>query len=157
MSDLKQRLSADHAELEQQLQSLAQAVDADDPARDLCHCWAAFEAVLRDHLDTEEHCIFPVVAFAHCAEVEMLRVEHQLIRKTLAELGLAVELHILRKAAVDELSVLLARHAARENRSLYDWLDQSSRTGRHRGILAMFERRARARGDGSRSATVIPT
>ena len=143
MNDLKQRLSADHAELAQQLQALARSVAANDPACDLSQCWADFEASLRDHLDTEERVIFPVVASAHRAEVEELRSEHQLIRRTLTELGLAVELHTLRKAAVDELIAFLNQHAARESDSLYEWLEQSSPSGTQRGLRAMFERRLR--------------
>jgi hemerythrin-like domain-containing protein len=141
MSDLKQRLLTDHAELEQQLRALARSVEANDAACDLCQCWTCFESALRDHLDTEERAIFPVVASAHRKEVEALRAEHQLIRKALAELGLAVELHTLRKAAVDELIVFLNQHAARENHTLYDWLVQSSGPSPQRRLLAMFDRR----------------
>jgi hemerythrin-like domain-containing protein len=143
MNDLKQRLSADHAELAQQLQALARSVDANDPACDLGQCWADFEASLSDHLDTEERVIFPVVASAHRAEIEALRAEHRLIRKTLSELGVAVELHTLRKAAVDALIAFLKQHAARENDSLYEWLERTPSSGTERGLRAMFERRLR--------------
>jgi hemerythrin-like domain-containing protein len=144
MNDLKRRLADDHAELERQLQALARSVDADDPACDLSQCWTEFEASLRVHLDTEERCIFPEVASAHRPEVEELRAEHRHIRNALTELGLAVELHTLRKASVDELLAFLSRHAARENSSLYDWLEQASSPGPRRGLLAMFERHQRA-------------
>jgi len=155
MNDLKQRLSGDHAELAQQLQALARSVDANDAACDLGQCWADFEASLRDHLDTEERSIFPVLASAHRAEIEALRAEHQLIRNTLTDLGLAVELHTLRKAAVDDLIAFLDQHAARENDSLYEWLEQSPRSGSELGLRAMFERRLRgsATHDAQRIAT----
>jgi len=141
MNDLKQRLLADHADLERQLQVLARAVEANDAACDLRECWTRVESSLRDHLDTEERTIFPVVAAAHREEIEALRAEHQAIRKSLTELGLAVELHTLRKAAVDKLFLFLSEHAARENHSLYDWLEDTSDSGPRRGLLAMFDRR----------------
>jgi hemerythrin-like domain-containing protein len=144
MNDLKRRLTDDHSELARQLQALARSVDANDPTCDLNQCLARFEGSLRDHLDTEERCIFPEVASAHRAEVEELRAEHRHIRNALTELGLAVELHTLRKASVDQLIAFLDRHAARENDSLYDWLEQASSPGPRRGLLAMFERRQRA-------------
>jgi len=150
MNDLKQRLLADHAELEQQLKALARAVEANDAASDLRECWTGFETSLRDHLDTEERTIFPVVAPAHRAEVEALRAEHQLIRDALAELGLAVELHTLRKPAIDELTEFLNQHATRENHSLYDWLEGASGSQAHRGLLAMFDRRNKS-ASGSRA------
>ena len=141
MTDLKQRLLADHAELEQQLKALARAVEANDAPCDLRECWTGFETSLRDHLDTEERSIFPVVAAAHRPEVEALRAEHRAIRDALAELGLAVELHTLRKAAVDKLIVFLNQHATREDHSLYEWLEQASGSLARRGLLAMFDRR----------------
>jgi len=144
MNDLKQRLLADHAELEQQLKALARAVEANDAARDLRDCWTGFETSLRDHMDTEERTVFPVVAPAHRPEVEALRAEHRVIRDALAELGLAVELHTLRKAAVDKLIVFLNQHATRENLSLYEWLERASGPRAHRGLLAMFDRRNKA-------------
>ncbi len=90
MNDLKQRLLADHAELEQQLKALARAVEANDAPCDLRECWTGFETSLRDHLDIEERTTFPVVAAAHRPEVEALRAEHRAVRDALAELGLAV-------------------------------------------------------------------
>jgi len=113
-------------------------------ACDLRDCWTGFETSLRDHMDTEERTVFPVVAPAHRPEVEALRAEHRVIRDALAELGLAVELHTLRKAAVDKLIVFLNQHATRENLSLYEWLERASGPRAHRGLLAMFDRRNKA-------------
>ena len=146
MNDLKQRLSADHEELERQLRALACAVDANDAPSDLHQCWTCFETSLREHLDAEERTIFPVVASDHRQEVEALRAEHQLIRQSLAELGLALELHTLRKAAVDELIAFLHQHAARENGSLYDWLDSDQHRHSLRSLRAMFEQRSHGQG-----------
>jgi hemerythrin-like domain-containing protein len=153
MSDLKQRLSADHDELERQLRELAHAIATNDAASDLHQCWQHFEASLREHLDAEERTIFPVVAAAHRPEVEALRADHQFIRESLAELGLALELHTLRKAAVDELITFLSQHAARENGTLYAWIDHEEHRHLLRPLLAMFGRHPAHRSTNSAEAT----
>ena len=151
VEDLKSRLLADHAGLERQLTQLGQAVAGDDAPADLCQTWRHFEASLRDHLDTEERYLFPVFAATHREEVEALRREHRQIRNSLNELGIAAELHTLRKPAVDDVISFLRDHAAREDRSLYDWTAGSGDATAQRGLLAMFERRLRlAYGTGAR-------
>lgn len=153
MNDIKQRLSADHDELERQLRELARAIDTNDAASDLHQCWQHFEASLLEHLGAEERTIFPVVAAAHRPEMEELRVEHQVIRKSLAELGLALELHTLRKPAVDELISFLSQHAARENSTLYTWIDAEKHRDLLGPLLAMFGRhKARRSGDSAEAA-----
>jgi hemerythrin-like domain-containing protein len=146
MTHFKQRLLDDHAELEGRLQRLADSVDANDPCSELRTVWAEFESNLLDHLDTEERCLFPVVAREHRAEIEALRAEHQHIRRTVAELGVCVELHTLRKQSVTDLIELLQRHAERENNSLYEWSERQSEGRALQGLFAMFERRAHREG-----------
>ncbi|MEI9941876.1 MAG: hemerythrin domain-containing protein [Pseudomonadota bacterium] len=137
-TEVKGRLLNDHGGLEGSLAQLACAIDEADPQQ-LCEQWTQFELNLRDHLDTEERFLFPLVATAHRKDVEELRAEHRHIRSALSELGIAVDLHTLRKASVDELIVYLQRHAAREEHSLYQWTDHNEAA--KRGLRAMFERR----------------
>ena len=139
-TEVKKRLLSDHNALEELLTQLTGAIEGANPPA-LCEQWARFEQDLGDHLDTEERWLFPLVASAHRDAIEELRVEHQYIRRALSELGLAVELHTLRKASVDELIVYLQRHALREDHSLYEWLDES--VAAQRGLRAMFNRRER--------------
>ncbi|HYQ44440.1 MAG TPA: hemerythrin domain-containing protein [Polyangiaceae bacterium] len=137
-NEVKARLLSDHRALEELLSQLTCAIEgADAPA--LCEQWTRFEQNLRDHLDTEERCLFPLVASAHRDDVERLRAEHQHIRKTLSELGVAVDLHTLRKTSVDELISYLQQHALREDHSLYEWLADNA-SAQH-GLRAMFDRR----------------
>lgn len=138
-SQVKGRLLSDHFALEELLGKLNSALEANDNAAELCSLWTRFEQNLRDHLDTEERCLFPLVASAHRSEVEALRAEHRHIRGALAELGIKVDLHTLRKASIDELIDYLRQHAVREEHSLYTWVDQDPAA--HRGLRAMFERR----------------
>ncbi len=136
---VKARLLSDHVALEELLAQLTSAIEGANPP-ELCEQWTRFEQNLRDHLDTEERCLFPLVDSAHRSDVETLRAEHQHIRRALSELGVAVDLHTLRKASVDELIAYLRRHALREDRSLYEWVDDSAAA--QRGLRALFERRA---------------
>lgn len=139
-TEVKKRLLSDHRALEELLTQLTAAIEGANPPA-LCEQWTRFEQHLADHLDTEERWLFPLVASAHRDAIEELRAEHQHIRRALSELGLAVELHTLRKASVDELIVYLQRHALREDHSLYEWLDES--VAAQRGLRAMFNRRER--------------
>ncbi len=139
-AEIKARLIGDHRALEQLLAQLTSAIEGADSS-ELCEQWTRFEQNLRDHLDTEERCLFPLVAHEHRSEVESLRSDHQHIRHALSELGVAVDLHTLRKAAIDELIVYLQEHARREDRTLYQWVEQYPTA--ERGLRHMFARRAR--------------
>jgi hemerythrin-like domain-containing protein len=136
----KQLLLADHAALEEMLSKLANTLESNAPAPDLCESWTRFESNLRDHLDTEEQLIFPTLVRTQPAEAEALRNDHQQIRRALADFGVAVDLHTLRKASVDELIGFLRQHAGREERSAYRCVD--SEPAARRGLRAMLERRA---------------
>jgi hypothetical protein len=139
---LKSRLLDDHHALRELLIQLNCALEAGDPS-DIGEVWAQFERNLRDHLDNEERCLFPLVASAHRREVEGLRLQHQHIRCALGELGMLVELHALRKASVDELIQYLIEHASSEEHSLYEWLDDSALAPA--GLLSMFARGQKGR------------
>lgn len=138
-TEVKARLLSDHRGLEEFLGQLESAIEGAD-APQLCEQWTRFELSLRDHLDTEERYLFPLVAATHRREVEALRAEHQHIRCALSELGVAVDLHTVRKASVDELIAYLKQHALREERSLYQWIDHDPAA--HHGLRAMFARRS---------------
>ena len=85
--------------------------------------WTRFEPKLREHLKSEELCLFPLVARAHRSEVDELRNEHRRIRGALGVLGLRVELHALRKASSGELIDSLRQHANLEAHFLYAWIE----------------------------------
>ena len=141
VEDMKLRLLADHESLELGLVRLGQAMENNDSPADLCLAWAEFEASLRDHLATEERYLFPLFAAAQRESIAGLSRDHQQIRNALNELGVAAELHTLRKPAVDDLICFLREHRLREDSSLYDWMQRRDDTTARRGLLAMFERR----------------
>jgi hemerythrin-like domain-containing protein len=136
-TEVKGQLLSDHRALEELLVRLESALDGASAA-ELCEQWTRLELNLRDHLDTEERCLFPGVAADHRDEVEELRAEHEHIRCALSELGVAVDLHTLRKASVHEFIAYLQRHALREEHSLYQWINRD--LAAHRGLRDMFER-----------------
>ena len=97
MTQLQERRLNDRAEIEDRLQRLADSVSANDPDSDLGRLWADLESCLLDHFDTEAHCLFPLLARDHNAEIEALLAEHQRIRRAVADLGDVIELHALRR------------------------------------------------------------
>ena len=134
---VKSRLLHEHRAFDQLLTQLTSALEGGDPV-DIGEVWTQFERRLRDHVDTEERYLFPLVASTHRTEIDGLRLEHQRIRCALGELGNLVDLHALRKASVDELLLYLLQHAAREERTLYQWVEDD--TTPQRGLHAMFAR-----------------
>jgi hemerythrin-like domain-containing protein len=140
MTQFKQRLLDDHAELAKRLQRLAKSVDANDPCAELSVAWADFETTLLDHLDTEERSLFPLVAREHRAAIEALRTEHRWIRRAVAELGVCVELQKPRKEMVTNLLDFLRQHGEGEEKSLYEWAERQNKGRPMHGLLAMFAR-----------------
>lgn len=136
------KLLEDHAEIERLLSLLAIAVASNDESQDLQCVWAQVERLILDHISTEEHEFFGLVARDHRAEVEELRAEHQHIRRALAELGMQVQLHSVRKPEVDALVTFLRHHAERENETLYRWLVERSDASLANAVRRMLERRS---------------
>ena len=142
MNGLKRQLMDDHGRMESLLQQFAQAVLSNDAPCDLQECYARFETSLQKHLDIEERCLFPIVEAKHCEQIEALRAEHQAIRAALSKLGMDLELHALRKPAVDELVSFLGEHADRENHSLYEWLESETNESSPGALMTALEPRA---------------
>jgi hemerythrin-like domain-containing protein len=135
---IREELLEDHARLERQLDALANA--AEGASRDeLVRVYNAFEQDLRGHMEVEEESLFPLVSDALRAG---LRAEHDGIRAQLDELGLAVELHAVRKPQIDTLIARLKAHAAEENEALYAVAEEAvaSTPSRFETLLAWLGR-----------------
>jgi hemerythrin HHE cation binding domain-containing protein len=141
MMDIKRELFRDHEDHESLLEQLARAVEEQQENAALRECWLVFEENLFDHLDTEERYLFTVAAQAHRLEIEQLRAEHRRIRQAVLGLSVSLELHTLKKSAIDELRALLAEHGAHEERSLHHWLEIDEGILALRGVLAIRTRR----------------
>jgi hemerythrin-like domain-containing protein len=138
MHDIQERFSADHARLQGMFQRLTDTVSGGD-LPDVSATWAAFEAGLLAHFETEEAELLPLLADSDPAEARALRAEHDEIRAIVAELGVMTDLHAIRKEVVDRLLDRLRAHAAREDRSLYRLADERLREPERAGVLGALE------------------
>jgi len=86
--------------------------------------WDAFAAGLEKHLLFEEAELFPRfenTSDEACAEVARLSGEHQSIRRSVFELGVALQTHTVQLDDVSALLSALESHASREDAMLYPW------------------------------------
>ena len=111
-------LLEDHRHIDRLLDRLVAVTRADE--RDACaKLWAKVEKVILAHLDVEEMFVFPAIAETHGPEVERLRREHAAIRREVGEIGIALDLHIVRAETIEAFCASLREHAAREESLAY--------------------------------------
>lgn len=72
-----------------------------------------------EHLDTEERELIPSYAKHDPKDAARILDEHAAIRRTLANLDVETDLHLVRVEALRSFLVALRAHAARENSGLY--------------------------------------
>jgi hypothetical protein len=89
--------------------------DRDDCARAI----NTLQKRLAEHLDTEERELIPSYARHDPKDAARLLDEHAAIRRTLANLDVENDLHIVRVEVLRSFLVALRAHAARENSRLY--------------------------------------
>jgi hemerythrin-like domain-containing protein len=118
MNQIQAKLTTDHEELDALLRCLAEDVEA-PCAGELEATWAAFESRLIRHLEAEERFLLPLLEASNPDEVKRIRAEHVHIRDSIAELGVAIELHTARKPHITELIGFLRAHAKHEDEALY--------------------------------------
>mgnify|MGYP000402406448 CR=1 FL=1 len=119
-ADIRALLNRDHARLDDLFIALGEAFKA-NAREDAARLWTELDAGLEAHFRLEETQILPHLAQVDPAEAEALAREHGEIRAKLAELGPAVDLHLLRDVIVDELISKLRIHARREDGLMYRW------------------------------------
>lgn len=119
---LSQALHDDHQRLDELYEELLNRIHVND-AEAADRAWSAFERGLLDHIDAEEKWMLPLFERLDPAEAAAIRGEHAEILGLLADLGLGLELHVVRERAIEELIASLRAHAAREEASLYRWAD----------------------------------
>jgi nucleotide-binding universal stress UspA family protein len=86
--------------------------------------WAAFEPVLRAHMEREEKTVFPAFRAAAPVEADRLAGEHAELRRLLDTIGIGIELHAFPHSDAEALVTALRSHGAREERILYPWLEE---------------------------------
>ena len=111
-----------HERLRDQVTRLLAAMQVDARA-DVITLWNELDHKLLDHMEAEERFVLPAFAHVDREEASGLLREHGLIRESLLELGIAVDLHCVRYERSQEFVDLLLRHAEREEHLLYRWAD----------------------------------
>lgn len=137
--DATAELEEDHERMADSLARLVDFAKAQDDSlvRDE---WDALESRVLAHLDAEEMYLLP--GFQHDRPVEAATIQdrHALIRKLLGEIGIAVDLHLLRPEKVTEFRDLLLSHVDEERRSLYAWANASVDPHSLRALLGRLQR-----------------
>jgi hemerythrin-like domain-containing protein len=111
-----------HEQLRDQVTRLLAAMQANARA-DATTLWNELEHELLDHMEAEERFVLPAFARVDHGEATVLLRDHGLIRENLLDLGIAVDLHYIRYERSQQFIELLIRHAEREERLLYRWVD----------------------------------
>ena len=109
-----------HERMEQAFQVLMEAVTGEDPLV-LRARWGAFEQELLHHFEDEE-CELRRFTLEYPDEARVIREQHEQLRTAMIELGVMVDLHLVRADLVNEFLDRLRRHAAQEERVFYPWI-----------------------------------
>jgi len=97
------RLREEHAQLDARFDDLCARARGGEWC-DVDEMWNDFAADLESHLSFEEKEVFPVVAAAAPsggALVDRLLAQHAMIRARLDELGVEIQLHLVRAETID--------------------------------------------------------
>jgi hemerythrin-like domain-containing protein len=142
-SSVQRQLVHEHGQLDRALEELRCAAEGSHAA-DVRRAWDELERLLLRHLDFEEQQLFPQVEALHPEWTRGFRSDHAELRRRLAELGVRVDLHALRKGEVDEFVSTLRSHAEVEDRTVYRWAADAAPRDTRRHLLALLARTAAA-------------
>jgi hypothetical protein len=117
-------LARDHQRIDAMLSSILELVQVDRRPQ-LAEQWGAFEDAMLAHLDAEEMFMLPELSNHDPARAGEIRGEHVTIRRLLAEVGIGIDLHVVRASQLDYLAAFLRKHAASEEQDFYRWADQA--------------------------------
>lgn len=113
----------DHVRITALLRQLKSASEVSDNA-ELPELFQMVDRAIRSHFDYEEKHLLPLLGRKWPELRQQLGDEHREIRRWLDELGIGIELHIVRKEQIDGLITRLEEHADREDAALYRWVDE---------------------------------
>lgn len=122
-SSVRDRFLEDHQRLQRVLERLLAAFEAND-RDEMALTWTDLDIGLRTHLDAEEALLLPALMRVAEDDARTILDEHEVIRNRLIELGVGVDLHIVRLDTARAFAVELAAHAHREEELLYTWGDE---------------------------------
>jgi hemerythrin superfamily protein len=130
---IRNRMLADHRELETLFEHLKDAFAA-DAREDTQALWTQLERRLERHFEAEETLLFPRFRQVDAAEVRALEDQHRAIRTQLDELGAGVDLKLVRDEVARAFIAALEAHAAREDALLYRWADEAADEATRRAL-----------------------
>ena len=137
-------LAEHHRDLDRRLDELVSRAQECDVTELRCQ-WTAFERELLRHLELEEAEILPGFAQHDAAGARAILADHAEIRSELLEMGVSLDLHLLRAEAVEGFVRRLKAHARREEAALYAWAEHHFGTGRWSSIKRSLADAAGAR------------
>lgn len=141
---IRDHFLADHRRLEDVFEQMLDAFE-NGVREELSSLWTQFESELGRHMDAEERFLIPSFARAHPEEAKAILDEHRDFRCKLEELGVGVDLHIVRLTVADKFIEGLRAHAHREDGLLYKWGDKNLGVHERDSLLrALRKRIARA-------------
>lgn len=111
-----------HRHLAEVVARLLDALAANAP--DARQLWNELDRGLLSHLEVEERFVLPSFMRVDPDEAVALVREHGQIRELLLELGVAVDLHVIRLEQFRRFIEKLRAHADREDQLLYRWADE---------------------------------
>jgi hemerythrin superfamily protein len=119
---IREAFLADHRRLEALVDQLLVAFEADDREA-IAKLWTQVESGLLAHFEAEETHLIPELLRRSDRGARVIIGEHQHLRARLAELGVGVDLHLVRLEAARHFVDELRAHARNEDRLLYSWAD----------------------------------
>lgn len=136
-------LHDDHVAFAQRFDELcALARHGDWPGLD--DVWDGFVRDVEAHLELEERQLFPRLAKQgreNLVLVDKLVVDHVLIRRLLADIGLQIQRHAIAAATIDGLVALTQKHAAIEDERIQQWAQRELADARARALTHAASRR----------------
>jgi hypothetical protein len=126
-------LSGDHRRLEGIFVQLLDAFSEGDPA-ELREMWSRFEAGLLAHLAAEERHLLPEFERVEPDEAAALLADHTAFRRALDELGVGVDLRLVKLDVARGFVQALRVHARREDRLLYRWAEGALAAAGHEAL-----------------------
>jgi hypothetical protein len=113
-------LAEDHRRLDRSFERLVVRAQGGDPIQ-LRREWQAFERGLVRHFNLEEREILPGFARHDAANARVILDDHAAFRDALVEMGVDLDLHLLRADEVRTFCDRLRAHVALEEAALYRW------------------------------------
>lgn len=135
MTTLREAMTSDHRRLEQTFERFLEAMHADD-REGARAAWTELERGLSAHLAAEESGMIPAIQETKPDEAAALLAEHAEIRSLLAELGVSLDLHVVREDTARAFVQRLRDHAKREDGLLYAMADRALLPEQKQALLA---------------------